>query len=107
MHGFLPGLFWFGPAILFLGFFKLLFFVLIIWLIVRLVSHGSRHAAYAHGDPWHGYGHGPHVGFDGDPRRLAAMRYAAGKIDRAEFDRIMAGLDANSPSNPPAAPPAQ
>jgi uncharacterized membrane protein len=117
MHGlFFPGAFlW--PALFFFGLFRILLFVLVIALIVRLVSHGHRHAEYAHG---HGYGPGFGYGwrhghdFDTqslDPRRIAAWRYAAGKIDRAEFDRIMGGLDASAtapapPTVPPTAPPA-
>jgi uncharacterized membrane protein len=89
--GFFPGFFW-GGLFLF-GLLKLLFFVLLIVVIVRLVSHAGRHHA------WHGDASGA------DPRRIAAWRYAAGKIDRAEFDRIVAALDATErtdASQPPA-----
>ena len=113
MHGFFPGAFLFGPALLFFGLFKILLFVLLIMLIVRFVSHGRGHHGYGYGHPGHGYGYGHGHGFgpasavggpDSDPRRVAALRYAAGKIDRAEFDRIMSGLDAATPSTPPATP---
>jgi uncharacterized membrane protein len=112
MHGFgfFPGMLLFGPALLFIALFKILFFVLLIMLIVRLVTHGRRHGAAA------GYGHGHHHGHhhgggsemqDLDPRRIAAWRYASGKIDRAEFDRVIAGLDAaNIASAAAPAPPA-
>ncbi|MDR3686170.1 MAG: hypothetical protein P4L93_04345 [Coriobacteriia bacterium] len=119
MHGFFPGVFFFAPVLLFFGFLKIMFVILLIVLIVRLATHGRRHGAYAHdgygyGGHGYGYGHdhghgGPHghAGFDApemDPRRVAAWRYAAGKIDRTEFDRIMSGLDATAPA-PPTAPP--
>ena len=109
MHGFFPGVFvW--PAIFFFGFFRIVLFVLVIALIVRLVSgHGHRHGDYAFGQGYgHGFGHGlGHGPQDFDPRKVAAWRYASGQIDRAEFDRIMAGLDAGVPAAPqgPAAPP--
>ena len=106
MHGFFPGLMFFGPALLFLGLIKVLFVVLVIMLIVRLVSHGHHRPGYH--ARWHdGYSHGyGHSDAQLDPRRVAAWRYAAGKIDRAEFDRIMSGLDcaAPAPPAPPAAP---
>ena len=113
MHGFFPGAFvW--PALFFFGLLKIVLFVLLVTLIVRLVSHGHRHAAYAHGYG-HGFGHGHGHGYGRDneydynpqnldPRRVAAWRYAAGKIDRAEFDRVIAGLDAAAPSTPPSNP---
>ena len=100
MHGF----FFLWPALLFFGVFKILLFVLLIMLVVRFVSHGHRHAAYAHG---HGYGHRHDHGYDAqnfDPRRVAAWRYASGTIDRAEFDRIISGLDASTPTTPPSTP---
>ena len=111
MHGFgfFPGILW--PVVLFFGLLKLLFVVLIIGFIVRLAMHGRGHY---HGYGWgHGQGHGHGYGYGGgmadvDPRRIAAWRYAAGKIDRAEFDRIVAGLDASAaagPTTPPAGPP--
>jgi len=111
MHAFFPGAFFFlGPALLFFGLFKLVFFVLLIVLVVRLITHGRGHAAYAHGcasEYGHGYGH--RHGYDAqdlDPRRVAAWRYAAGKIDRAEFDRVVSGIDAaaSAPTTPPSAP---
>jgi len=104
MHGFLPAAFIFGPALLFFGLLKIALFVLLIVLIVRLVSHGHRHPAYAHGG---GHGYGRHDTQGADPRRVAAWRYAAGQIDRAEFDRITAGLDAaagSAPTTPPSTP---
>ena len=118
MHGFFPGVFFFAPVLLFFGFLKIMFFVLLIVFIVRLATHGRRHAAYAnsYGDAQGhgpGYGHGGHHGHGGadvqnmDPRRIAAWRYASGKIDRTEFDGIIAGLDATAPAAPvaPTAPP--
>ena len=113
MHGFFPGVFvW--PALAFFGLFRILLFVLLIVLIVRLVTRGHRHADYAYGHGygpgygfgWH-HGHGHNHDYDVqnvDPRRVAAWLYAAGKIDRAEFDHIMAGLDAGAPAAPPSPP---
>jgi uncharacterized membrane protein len=116
MHGFFPGAFLLAPVLLFFGFIKIMFFVLIIVFIVRLATHGRRHAEYAHGygnGHGYGYGHGGHHGHGGfdaqnmDPRRIAAWRYAAGKIDRAEFDRIVSGLDAAAGASAPTAPPSE
>ena len=113
MHGFFfPGAF-FWPALLFGGLFKILLFVLLISLVVRLVGHGHWRSAYAHPHgPGYGHSHAYDYGSDPDPhnldpRRVAAWRYAAGKIDRVEFDRIMSGLDASAPAAPssPPAPP--
>lgn len=104
MYGFFPGAFFFGPSLLFFGLLRIALLVLLIVLIVRLVSHGHRGADYMH-DRGRGYGHAG--GYDAqstDPRRVAAWRYAAGQIDRAEFDHIMGGLDAASTSAPTAAP---
>ena len=106
MHGF-AGPFFFGPALLFLGLLKFLFVIAIIMLIVRLVTHGHR-AGYTHGGYGHrGYGPGSYGPTqESDPRRVAALRYASGQIDRAEFDRIISGLDAAAPSAPtPPSPP--
>jgi uncharacterized membrane protein len=95
--------FLFGPFLLFAGFFKILIVVLLIVFLVRILSH--RHDRFDHGH-WHGH-HGHWDAGAQDPRRIAAMRYAAGKIDRAEFDRIMSALDASGPTPPtPPTPPA-
>jgi uncharacterized membrane protein len=89
----------FLPFLLMVGLFKILFVVAVIVLIVRLVSR--RH----YGGPW--VGHGQWAGHywaapdAQDPRRIAAMRYAAGRIDRAEFERIVGALDASEPGTPP------
>lgn len=99
MHWFFPGLLFFGPAFLFLGAMKVLFIFLVIALIVRLAGHGRRR------DEYYRRWHGPEFAYQDaqvDPRRIAAMRFAAGKIDRAEFERIMTALDATAPA-PPAA----
>jgi hypothetical protein len=105
MHGFFPGVFFFAPLFLLFGFFKIVLVVLIIVLIVRLFTHGRHHAAYAQGygyDRGHDHGYRGHFGSPSgenmDPRRVAAWRFAAGKIDRAEFDHIMSGLDAAAPA---------
>ena len=107
MHGFFPGVFFFGPLFLFGGLIKIVLLVLLITFIVRVAGHGHRHAAYGHGyGNGYGYGHhrghgfGPQAGTD--PQRIAAWRYASGQIDRAEFDRITTALDASAtpPSNP-------
>jgi uncharacterized membrane protein len=90
--GFFPGLFWGG--FLFFGLLRLLFFVLLIVLVVRLVSHAGRRHAWHHHAYATGWGHDAATA---DPRRIAAWRYAAGKIDRPEFDRIVAALDASEP----------
>jgi uncharacterized membrane protein len=92
--------FFLWPFLLFAGLFKVLLLVAVVVLFVRLVSH--RHA----GGYWHGRGYwAPEAQ---DPRRIAAMRYAAGRIDRAEFDRILSALDASEQGThtPPPAPPA-
>lgn len=90
----------FGPFLFFGLFFRVLFLVLIIWLLVRIFSHRHDHMGH-----WHG--HRQWDSMAGDPRRIAAARYAAGHIDRAEFDRITATLDASAPTPPaPPAPPA-
>jgi hypothetical protein len=109
MHGF----FLFAPLLLLFGFIKIMFVVLLIVFIVRLATHGRRHGAYGYGYGYgHGHGHGPagyhgHGGHDVtnmDPRRIAAWRFASGQIDRAEFDRIIGGLDASEPTAPTAPP---
>ena len=103
MHWFFPGAF-FWPGLFFFGFFRILLFVLLIALVVRLVSHGHRRADYAYGPGYHRRGHvnGPS---DFDPARATAWRYAAGQIDRAEFDRIMSALGSSTtPPAPPVAP---
>lgn len=101
MHGF----FFLWPALLFFGVFKILLFVLLVVLVVRLLTHGHGHAAYAHGRGGYGYRHGSEYDAQNfDPRRVAAWRYASGQIDRAEFDRVIAGLDANTPAAPPSTP---
>jgi hypothetical protein len=139
MHHFVP--FLFGPFILFVALFKCLFLFLLIGFVVAAFSHMRRRRdymqagaagqmPYGHGGPqghggYHGqsqapqghhghgspHGHHGHHGHDMDPRRVAAYRYASGKIDRAEFEGIIAGLDAATPqaeatATPPVAPPA-
>lgn len=98
MHGFYPGAFFLGPALLFFWLVRLALLVLLIVLVVRLVTHG-----WHHGDHSHGYGRGRGYGYgyggtqsaaETDPRRVAAWRFAVGEIDRAEFDRIVSALDA-------------
>jgi uncharacterized membrane protein len=86
----------FGPFLLFGWLFRFLVLVLIIWLLVRIFSHRHDHMGH-----WHGHHHWDATAED--PRRIAAARYAAGRIDRAEFDRITAALDATAPV-PPASP---
>jgi uncharacterized membrane protein len=95
------------PLLLFGGLFKILIIVAVVVLIVRLVSrHG--HSGY-----WHGHGHDHFSSTEQDPRRIAALRYAAGKIDRTEFDQIVSTLDASEagvptpPAAPTATPPAE
>ena len=91
--------FFLWPVLLFGGLFRILIVIAFVVLIVRLVSR--RHYGYA--GHWHGHAH---HGLEGpDPRRIAAMRFAAGRIDRAEFDRIMSTLDASEHGAP--TPPAQ
>jgi uncharacterized membrane protein len=89
----------FWPVLLFGGFLKFLIIVAVVVLIVRLVTHRHGHSGH-----WHGYGHANGWPPENtDPRRIAAMRYASGRIDRAEFDHIMSTLDATAPGAP--APP--
>ncbi len=87
------------PTFMFGGLFQLLFVLLIVALIVRGVTHHHhRDERWLHHDHWQE---------NADPRRIAAMRYAAGRIDRAEFERIMSALDASQPGmQTPPAPPA-
>jgi uncharacterized membrane protein len=109
MHGFFPGPFFFAPALLFFGLLRIAFWVLLIVLLVRLFTHGHAHwAHYGHDHAHrHPHGNGPD---DLDPRKVAALRYASGEIDRSEFERIIGGLDAAAPrvpTPPPGAPTAQ
>ncbi len=87
MHFFGPRLFFF-PFMLGFGLLKALVVVAIIVMLVRLFA-GHRHYHWAH----RGYGYWPVAE---DPRRIAAMRYASGRITREEFDRIMRDLDATA-----------
>ena len=89
------------PFLLFGGLLKFLIVIAIVILIVRLVTHRGHYAGH-----WHGHMHGGWAPENQDPRRIAAMRYASGQIDRAEFDRIMSTLDATAPgaTTPPQAP---
>ena len=91
--------FLFTPFLFFSGIFRVLLLVVVIVFIVRLVSHRHDHVGH-----WHG--HGQWDAQVQDPARIAAMRYASGRIDRAEFDRIMTALGTPAPTPPaPAAPP--
>jgi uncharacterized membrane protein len=94
----MPFMFGYGPLLLFGWFFRFLFLVLIIWLLVRILSHRHDHMGY-----WHGHRHWEAAAQD--PRRIAAARYAAGQIDRADFDRITAALDATASTPAPPVPP--
>jgi uncharacterized membrane protein len=89
MHFFGAGRLLFVPFLLGFGLLKILLFIGLIILIVRLAS-GHRHAAYAggYGHPWHHYQGGPQ-----DPRQIARMRYAAGKITLEEYNEIIRTLD--------------
>jgi hypothetical protein len=88
----------FAPFLLGLGLLKVVLFVGLILLVVRLATGHRYHHAYAHGGP---YGqHAPYAQTPQDPRRVAAMRYASGAIGREEFDRIMRDLDAAAGTTP-------
>ena len=81
-----PGLF-FAPFVLFWGILRVLLLVGLVVLLVRVFAHHSRDHGAWHRHPAHWSGVGD------DPRRVAAMRYAAGRIDRDEYERILHGLD--------------
>ena len=107
MHGlFFPGVFFLWPMFLFFGLLKIALFVLVIVFIVRLATHGQRHGACGYDHGHHGHRSQDDDAHDLDPRRVAAWRYAAGKIDGAEFNRIVSGVDAAAAGTPMApAPP--
>ena len=105
MHGFgfFPGAFLFVPLLAFFFFLRIALVVLVVVLVVRLVTHGRRHGSYGYVyGPGHGHGSSGPGFHDADPRRIAAWRYSAGKIDRAEYENIVAALGAAAPSAPAA-----
>jgi hypothetical protein len=93
MHLFGTALF-LAPLLLFGGLVKVLLFVGLIVLFVRLVSGGPRRFHHAH---MHGYQHAQWSGMAEDPRRTAAMRLANGQIGPEEYAAIVRALDGTMP----------
>lgn len=68
-----------GVGAILLPMLSLVFWVLVIWLIIRLLSRNGHHLMH-------------HDHSTSDPLEAAKMRYAKGEVTKAEFETIKKDL---------------